>query len=75
MKVCVMLLLSKRFKINLRKEKWLVISIYKATSKSSEHVLDSLTNFIKSFSETYNGFINMGNFEMQPRNRCSKSSI
>ena len=43
-----------------------------ANIESSEHFLDPLTNFIESFSETYDDFANMDDFKMQPTDRCSK---
>ena len=39
------------FKSNLRKEKWLVISIYGSSSQSSEYFLNNLTKMIEFFAD------------------------
>ena len=41
------------FEINLRKEKWLVISIYRPPSQNSEYFLNNLTVMIDFFADTY----------------------
>ena len=41
------------FEINLRKVKWLVISIYRPTSQNSEYFLNNLTKMIDFFADTY----------------------
>ena len=41
------------FELNLRKEKWLVISIYQPPSQGSEFFLNSLTIILDHFIKTY----------------------
>ena len=41
------------FELNLRKEKWLVISIYWAPSQGSEFFLNSLTIILDHFTKVY----------------------
>ena len=48
------------FELNLRKEKWLVISIYRPPLESLSCFLDSLTNMIDFFSSSYDNFIVRG---------------
>ena len=48
------------FEINLRKEKWLVISIYRPLSQNSEYFLNNLTKMIDFFADTYEKILNYG---------------
>ena len=48
------------FEINFRKEKWLVISIYRLPSQNSEYFLNSLTKIIDNFANTYDNYLIMG---------------
>ena len=59
------------FEINLRQEKWLVISIYCPPSKDSGFFIHSLTEIIDHFATKYNHLI-MGDFNMEPNNRMFK---
>ena len=52
------------FEINLRKKKWLVISIYRPPSQNSEYFLDSLTKSINYFASTYDNHLILGNFNL-----------
>ena len=54
------------FELNLRKEKWLVISIYRTPLDSLSKFLESLTDIIDFFSSTYDNFVIMGDFNAQP---------
>ena len=54
------------FEINLRKEKWLVISIYRPPSHNSEYFLHNLTKMIDLFADTYDNYLIMGDFNMEP---------
>ena len=53
-------LLTIPFKLNLRKEKWLVISIYRPLSQDSEFFLNSLTIILDHFTKTYDNYLIMG---------------
>ena len=54
------------FEINLRKEKWLVISIYRPPSQNSEYFPNSLTKIIDYFANTYDNHLILGDFNLQP---------
>ena len=54
------------FEINLRKEKWLVISIYRPPSQNSEYFLNSLTKITDYFANTYDNYLIMGDFNLEP---------
>ena len=54
------------FEINLRKEKWLVISIYRPRLQKSEYFLNSLTNVIDYFANTYDNHLILGDFNLEP---------
>ena len=53
------------FEINLRKEKWLVISIYCPPSQNSEYFLDNLTKMTDYFADTYDNCLIMGDFNIE----------
>ena len=54
------------FEINLRKEKWLVMSIYRPPSQNSEYFLNSLTKIIYYFANTYDNHLMLGGFNLEP---------
>ena len=54
------------FEINLTKEKWLVISIYRPPSQNSEYFLNSLTKIINYFANTYENHLILGDFNLEP---------
>ena len=54
------------FEINLRKEKCLVISIYRPPSQNSEYFLNSLTKIIDYFANTYDNHLILGDFNLEP---------
>ena len=53
------------FEINLRNEKWLVISIYRSPSQDSLFFLNSLTNIIAVFANKYDNYLIMGDFNLE----------
>ena len=53
------------FEINLRNEKWLVISIYRPPSQDSLFFLNSLTNIIAVFANKYDNYLIMGDFNLE----------
>ena len=53
------------FEINLRNEKWLVISIYRPPSQDSLFFLNSLTNIIVVFANKYDNYLIMGDFDLE----------
>ena len=57
------------FELNLRKEKWLVISIYRLLSQDSEFFLNSLTIILDHFTKTYDNYLIMGDFNLEPHDK------
>ena len=60
------------FELNLRKEKWLVISIYRPPLESLSCFLDYLTNMIDFFSSSDDNFIAIDDFNGQPTDSIMK---
>ena len=60
------------FEINLRKEKWLVISIYQPPSQNSDFFLNSLTSIIYHFAKRFDNYIIVGLFNLEPSNKTLK---
>ena len=60
------------FEINLRKEKWLVMSIYRPPSRNSEFFLNSLTSIIDHFTKLFDNYIIIGDFNLEPSNTTLK---
>ena len=56
------------FEINLRKEKWLVISIYRPPSQDSVFFLNSLTKIIDVFADKYDNYLIMSDFNLKSGN-------
>ena len=54
------------FEINLGKEKWFFLSIYKLPSQNCQYFLDSLHNIIDFYSGVYDNHILLGDFNMDP---------
>ena len=63
------------FEINLRQEKWLVISIYCWPSQDSGFFIHSLTEIIDHFATKYDNHLIMGDFNMEPNNRVFKDFL
>ena len=60
------------FEINLRKEKWLLISIFRPTSQNREFLLNSLANIIDHFTKRFDNYIIIGDFNLEPSNTTLK---
>ena len=56
------------FEINLRKEKWFVISIYRPPSQDSVFFLNSSTKIIDVFADKYDNYLIMGDFNLESGN-------
>ena len=54
------------FEINIRKEKWFFLSIYKPPAQNCQYFLDSLHNIIDFYSGIYDNQIVLGDFNMGP---------
>ena len=54
------------FEINLRKEKWLFVAIYKPPSLNSQYFLDTLSDLLDFYSNHYDSKIILGDFNLKP---------
>ena len=63
------------FEINLRKEKWLVVSIYKAPSQENKNVLWCLTNLLEFYSTQYEKVIVFGDFNIKAKIKVMKDFL
>ena len=59
------------FEINLRKEKWLFVSIYKPPSQSNQYFLDLLGDLFDFYSQDYDNKVIVGDFNLEPSNLSS----
>ena len=55
--------------LNLRKEKWLVVSIYKPPSQNNKYFLEELTKMIDYYSNIYEKQVIMGDFNIESNNK------
>ena len=53
------------FEINLRKEKWLFITVYKPPSLKNQYFCDSLSEFLDFYSSIYNNKVVFGDFNVE----------
>ena len=60
------------FEINWRKDKWLVISVYRPPSKNNEYFFNELDKMIYYFSVSYDNHVIICDFNLEPRNRLLK---
>ena len=60
------------FEINLRKDKWLVISVYRPPSQNSEYFLNELDKIIDYFSVSNDNHVIIGDFNLEPSAVLSK---
>ena len=56
------------FEINLRKEKWLFVSIYKSPSQSNQYFLDILGDLLDFYSQDYDNKVMLGDFNLESSN-------
>ena len=63
------------FEIILRKEKWLVISIYRSPSQNSEYFLNNLTVMIDFFVDTYDNYLIIGDFNIEQSDPSLKAFL
>ena len=54
------------FEINLRNDKWLVISVYRRPSQNSEYFLNELDKMTDYFSVSYDNHVIIGDFNLDP---------
>ena len=55
--------------LNLRKQKWLVISIYRPPSQDSDFFLKLLTVILDHFTKAYDNYLIMGDFNLEPHDK------
>ena len=53
------------FEVNLRKTKWLLISIYRPHRTQDQYFLDKLSSLIDYYSPTYDNILILGDFNLQ----------
>ena len=63
------------FEINLRKEKWLVPSNYKAPSYENKYFLWYLKNLLEFYSTRYEKVITLGDFDVEAENKAMKDFL
>ena len=56
------------FDLNLRKEKWLFVSIYKPPSKSNNYFLNILNDLLDFYSGIYDNKVVFGDLNLEPTN-------
>ena len=61
------------FEINLRKEKWLFVSIYKLPSQNNQYFLDILGDLLEFYSQDYDIKVILGDFNLEPSNPSAAS--
>ena len=54
------------FEVNMTKEKWFFLCIYKPPCMNSQYFLDSLSNIIDYYSNVYDNHIVIGDFNLEP---------
>ena len=52
------------FAINLRKKKWVLLSVYWPPTQSQEYLLENLGRALDHYSENYENFMILGDFNM-----------
>ena len=63
------------FEINLKKEKWLVVSIYPRLSHNIEYFMNAFNDIIDYFSRVYDNHLIIGNFILESNDSCMKSFL
>ena len=53
------------FEINLRKEKWLFVSVYKPPSRNNQYFCDSLSELLDFYSSIYDNKVVSGDFNLE----------
>ena len=54
------------FELNLRKEKWMFVCIYRPPSQNKQYFLEQLSQVLDHYSSIYDNFIILGDFNMEP---------
>ena len=56
------------FELNLWKEKWMFVCIYRPPKQDSQYFLENLSLIIDHYSSIYDNLIILGDFNMEPKN-------
>ena len=54
------------FELNLRKEKWMFMCIYKPPKQNNQYFLENLSSIADRYSTIYDNYIFLGDFNMEP---------
>ena len=54
------------FELNLRKEKWMFMYIYRTPKQNSQYFLENLSSIADHYSSIYDNYIFLGDFNMEP---------
>ena len=54
------------FELNLRKERWVFLCIYRPPAQNKQYFLDNLTMVVAHYSSIFNNHINLGDFNLEP---------
>ena len=57
------------FELNLRKEEWLFVSIYKPSLQSNNYFLDTLNDLLDFYSGIYDNKVVFGDFNLELANQ------
>ena len=57
------------FELNLRKEKWMFMCIYRPPKQNNQYFLENVSSISDHYSSIYENFIFLGGFNMEPN--CS----
>ena len=63
------------FEINLRKEKWLVASIYNAPSQKNKYFIWYLTNLLELYCSRYEKVIILGDFNIKAESKVMQDFL
>ena len=58
--------------LNLRKRKWLIISIYRPPKQNIRYFLEHLSSMLDFFGKIYEYCVIMGDFNLEPSNNHMK---
>ena len=63
------------FEVNLRKEQWLVVSVYKPAAQDATYFLNRLSQIIDFYSITYEKQVIIGDFNLTPDNNSMREFV
>ena len=55
-----------QFELNLRKEKWMFMCIYRPPAQNKQYFLENLSMIVDHYSSIYDNHIILGDFNMEP---------